>query len=132
MLKISSQCRILQAFGGLSASFAVLCSAWLSHAGKSLPANVQNSLELALLFAFIHSLAIFIVVILVNQSQRKTVLLSGYFFAFGILAFSGLLILKAFIVIGELSKLTPFGGSAFAIGWLLLAFAPNKLGNKNL
>ncbi|MDG1732116.1 MAG: DUF423 domain-containing protein [Thalassotalea sp.] len=118
--------RIIQAFGGIFAAIAVLLSAWLSHAGKELPLASQNNIETSLLFAFIHVLAIFIVVILFNQTKRVALLYSGYLFLFGICAFSGVLILKAFVAVGVLAKLTPIGGMAFVLGWLILAFVQPK------
>ncbi|MEW6996503.1 DUF423 domain-containing protein [Colwelliaceae bacterium BS250] len=125
------QLRILLVFSGLCAAFAVLLSAWLSHAGKALPIASQNNIETALLFVFIHVLAILAVVILFNQSGRKLLLLSGYLFVFGIVAFSGVLILKAFVAIGVLAKLTPIGGMALVFGWLVLAFVqPATIGKK--
>ncbi|TRX57075.1 DUF423 domain-containing protein [Thalassomonas sp. M1454] len=126
MITINTRIRILQAFAGIFAAIAVLLSAWLSHAGKELPLVSQNNIETALLFAFIHVLAIFIVVIAYNQSQRAVLVNCGYLFLFGIIAFSGVLILKVFVAVGALSKLTPIGGMAFVLGWLILAFVQLK------
>lgn len=112
--------KVLQLFSGIVASIAVLSSAWLSHAGNSLPDAIQQNLYIAIIFAFIHVVAIFIVVVLFHQLQRRSLIISGYFFAFGILAFSGLIFCKAFIDIGLLAKLTPLGGMSFVFGWLIL------------
>lgn len=116
--------RFIQLFAGLSAAFGVLCSAWLSHAGKTLPVASQNNIETAILFLFIHVIAIFLTVIMYHQRPHKLLLVSGSLFAFGIVTFSGLLIFKAFIDIGMLAKLTPMGGMSFVFAWLGLGIIP--------
>ncbi len=113
-------CKFLQLFSGIVGAVTVLFSAWLSHGGKSLPPEQLHNAYLAVIFAFIHVIAIFIVVILFHQLQRRILLISGALFAFGIVTFSGFIILKTFVSIGVLSKLTPLGGMAFVFAWLLL------------
>ncbi|WP_371372700.1 DUF423 domain-containing protein [Thalassotalea aquiviva] len=115
----------LQLFSGFCGAISVLAYAWLSHAQHGLVSKQIMSLETALLFAFIHLLAIFIVVLLYLQTRVKQYLLSGYLFAFGIIGFSGVIFLKTFLISG-LGIITPIGGMAFAFGWLILGLASNK------
>ena len=128
--------RILSTFSGIIAAACVLLSAWLSHAGDKLSLHQVSNLETALLFAFIHSIAIFIAVLLFNQTNQRLCQYAASLFGFGLLSFCGLIILKTFISIGMLSKLTPMGGIAFALGWIVLGVAsaktnPNIIGNKD-
>ncbi|WNC73723.1 DUF423 domain-containing protein [Thalassotalea psychrophila] len=117
---------ILSTFSGIIAAACVLMAAWLSHSGDKLSLQQVSNLETALLFAFIHSIAIFIAVLLFNQTKHKLCQYAACLFGFGLLSFCGLIILKTFLPIGMLSKLTPMGGIAFALGWIVLGFAGSK------
>lgn len=120
--------RILSTFSGIIAASCILLSAWLSHSGDNLSLKQISNLETALLFAFIHSIAIFIAVLFFNQTKHKLCQYAACLFGFGLLSFCGLIILKTFLPIGMLSTLTPVGGIAFAFGWIVLGFAGAKLG----
>ncbi|KGJ91050.1 DUF423 domain-containing protein [Thalassotalea sp. ND16A] len=123
--------RYFQAFAGIMAAISVLLSAWLSHSKGTLSLIQVKNIETALLFAFIHSIAIFICVLLhrLNSQQRldKLSVCAASLFTFGIVCFSGLITVKQFITIGMLAKLTPLGGMALALGWLVLGFASTKV-----
>ncbi|ADE15978.1 protein of unknown function DUF423 [Nitrosococcus halophilus Nc 4] len=53
---------------------------------------------------------------------------SGILMFIGILLFSGSLYLLAFTKLGWLGAVTPFGGTAFIIAWILLAVALLRTG----
>jgi len=122
-------CRFLFIFVGISGAFAVLFSAWLSHAGSALAVLDQRRLIIALAMQFIHTLILVIVLIWVfinaqrqaNLRVNKFLLITAYCFALGILCFSGVLYLKTFHLLSFFGKLAPFGGSTLALGWLMLA-----------
>lgn len=122
----------LQLFAGIIAAISVLMSAWLSHAANQLSFIQVDSAKSALLFAFLHCLAIFICGLLhqLNQHSQRLLVIAGSLFAFGLFSFSGLILLKIFISIGALSKLSPLGGMAFTLGWLILGFASMKTTGK--
>lgn len=124
----------LQLFAGIIAAISVLTSAWLSHAANKLSFTQVDNAKIALLFAFLHCLAIFICGLLhqINhhQNPRRLLVIAGTLFAFGLVNFSGLILLKTFISIGVWSKLTPLGGMAFTIGWLILGFTSMKTTGK--
>ena len=118
-------------FVGLSGAFAVLFSAWLSHAGKSLPAEDIQRIVIALAIQFVHTLVLLITLIWLkiqlNVSRTsKALLIAIYCFILGIFLFSGLLYMKTFIPIGFLGKLTPFGGISLTLGWIMLAIAAKE------
>ncbi|MFW9784013.1 MAG: DUF423 domain-containing protein, partial [Candidatus Heimdallarchaeota archaeon] len=70
-----------------------------------------------------HSIALIIVSILLSQRTLKALNIAGWCFLIGIAAFSGSLYLIVFTGIRELGWIAPFGGIAFVIGWLCLAYA---------
>ena len=72
--------------------------------------------ETATLYHLIHGLAMFVV------AMRSRAI--GYFwFLGGILLFSGSLYILALTNITKLGAITPFGGTAFLIGWASWIFA---------
>ncbi len=132
-LVIDKQLKFLFAFVGISGAFSVLFSAWLAHAGSALLFDEQRRLVIAVAMQFIHTLALFIVLVwlkltLENSTVDKVLiksiyalLISAYCFFLGILFFSGALYFKTFHLLPFFGKLAPFGGSTLALGWLMLA-----------
>lgn len=126
----------LQLFAGIIAAISVLMSAWLSHATNKLSFTQVDNAKTALLFAFLHCLAIFVCGILQHlnhhQTQQRLLLCAGCLFALGLVSFSGVILLKTFVSIGAWSKLTPIGGMAFTMGWLILGVASMKTTGKKI
>jgi uncharacterized membrane protein YgdD (TMEM256/DUF423 family) len=93
--------------------------------------------QTGILYQFIHTLALLAVGLWLER-QPASLLLSraALFFGIGITLFSGSLFLLACRdliavpagVIRVLGPITPLGGLAFIIGWLLLAFAAARKG----
>jgi uncharacterized membrane protein YgdD (TMEM256/DUF423 family) len=114
---------ILMVFVGISGCFSVLFGAWLAHAGQGLTESTQSSLATALQYQLFHTLALFGCTILASiKSPSKILLAACLGYVLGILCFSGTIYIKSFFELPILAKLTPFGGIAFALAWLLLAF----------
>ncbi|MEI6893122.1 MAG: DUF423 domain-containing protein [Colwellia sp.] len=119
--------RSMMVFVGISGCFSVLFGAWLAHGGQTLSLTVQSSLATALQYQFIHTLALFISLVWLKSSKPSKVLFSACIaFVTGILCFCGVIYIKAFfeliVLLPIIGKLTPVGGIAFAVAWLLLAF----------
>ena len=119
--------RSLMIFVGISGCFSVLFGAWLAHATQALPVNVQSNLATALQYQFFHTLALFVTLVWLKTAKQSKVLISACIaFVTGILCFCGVIYIKTFfefsLFLSVFGKLTPFGGIAFATGWLLLAF----------
>jgi len=107
---------------GISGCFSVLFGAWLAHGGQALPINVQSSLATALQYQFIHTLALLATLVWLKTTKPSKVLLAASIaFVAGILCFCGTIYIKSFFELAVIGKLTPFGGIAFALAWLLLA-----------
>ncbi len=114
--------KLMMVFVGISGCFSVLCGAWLAHAGQALPLNVQSSLSTALQYQFFHTLALLACLVWVKTAKASKILVAVCIgFVIGILCFSGTIYIKSFFDFGFIGKLTPFGGIAFTIAWLLLA-----------
>lgn len=110
-------------FVGISGCFSVLFGAWLAHSSQTLPVTVQSSLATALQYQFFHTLALFSTLVWLKTTKPSKVLLSASLaFVIGILCFSGVIYIKSFFEIAAIGKITPFGGIALALAWLLLAF----------
>lgn len=79
--------------------------------------------ETAVKYQFYHTLAIFLVGILQSRTASNKVLHSSiYAFLIGIIVFSGSLYILSTTGITWLGAITPLGGLAFIIGWILLFF----------
>ena len=119
--------KLLTIFIGISGCFSVLFGAWLAHGGQHLPEALQSRLSTALLYQFIHTLALIVTIILYRLERSVLSLVAATFFALGIILFSGSLYIKTFFDAVMIGKLAPSGGLSFALAWLLLGFAGTKM-----
>jgi uncharacterized membrane protein YgdD (TMEM256/DUF423 family) len=78
----------------------------------------------AVLYHFLHALGLLIVSVLPKVGALSTESANSvcWLLAAGILIFSGSLYVLAISGVGILGAITPFGGVAFILGWLLLAW----------
>jgi len=74
----------------------------------------------AVLYHFIHGLALFVVAWLSAQQSDPKVQTAGIFFLLGIVLFSGSLYLLSVTQIKWLGAITPLGGLSFLAGWIFL------------
>lgn len=81
----------------------------------------QDTFETAVNYHFYHVFAIFGTAILLNTFPEKTLLKKSiWLFFIGIIIFSGSLYTLALTGINILGAITPLGGVAFILGWILL------------
>jgi uncharacterized membrane protein YgdD (TMEM256/DUF423 family) len=114
---------------------AVMLGAFGAHALKSKLDDYQHAIfEKAVSYQFYHVAALLAVAFLSSKIESKTLLYSGWFFAAGILFFSGSLYLLATrSLLGMdaltpiLGPITPLGGLCFIVGWVLLILSFTKL-----
>ncbi|MAX25422.1 MAG: hypothetical protein CMJ19_13055 [Phycisphaeraceae bacterium] len=71
-------------------------------------------------YHLIHTLAIFGTALASARLRKNTVVLAGWFFAAGILIFSGSLYTMVLTGKTWLGAITPIGGVSLIVGWLLL------------
>jgi uncharacterized membrane protein YgdD (TMEM256/DUF423 family) len=87
----------------------------------------MSAIRTALLYQFLHTLALLGIIALPDNlldQQRQT--WAAYFLLIGMLLFSGSLYLLVFTGISMLGMVTPMGGCALIIGWLLLFSAAKR------
>jgi uncharacterized membrane protein YgdD (TMEM256/DUF423 family) len=107
---------------------------WLAKNGSMVPIERLTAWEKAVRYQMYHAFALFFVAWAITQwwDQAKTLKAAGWFFMLGTILFSGSLYILVFTGtltvkgIGFLVYLTPAGGVAYMIGWLLLMKAAWK------
>jgi uncharacterized membrane protein YgdD (TMEM256/DUF423 family) len=115
--------RIIAVCGAL----AVALGAFAAHGLKPhLSPELMQTYQTAVQYHFIHTLALLAIINL--PFGERQLLWVARSFLLGIILFSGSLYAIALTGIGTIGILTPFGGSAFICGWLLLitAKSPKK------
>jgi uncharacterized membrane protein YgdD (TMEM256/DUF423 family) len=106
----------------LLGSLSVALGAFGAHAlrgriEESLLANYQTGVS----YMFYHTLALFITVSALSKWPASSLpVWAGWLFVAGIVIFSGSLFVMAFTGLRWLGAITPIGGVAFIVGWLLL------------
>ena len=106
-------------------ALAVGMGAFGAHGLKArLDAYHLDIYKTAVLYHFLHALGMLIVATLPRTGSVSAESASSvcWLLAAGILIFSGSLYLLAVTGVAVLGAITPFGGVAFILGWLLLAW----------
>jgi uncharacterized membrane protein YgdD (TMEM256/DUF423 family) len=109
--------------GALLGALAVGAGAFGAHALKDrVAADLAATYELAVRYQMYHALALLAVGILSTRFPGWTVHLAGWLFLGGTLIFSGTLYVLVLTGLRWLGAITPIGGTALLLGWLLLAW----------
>lgn len=119
--------RLAGILGSFLAGLAVAAGAFGAHALRArLEPRDLEIFETAARYQMYHGLALLIVAWLIAQGVNAAA--AGWAFTIGSVIFSGSLYLMVFTGQRWLGAITPLGGVAFLIGWLLtgLAFARLK------
>ena len=117
--------RIWTAFAALNGAVAVGAGAYASH-GLAGDPRAQELFRLAGQYQMWHALALVALVVLVRRAggtARLALRLAGWLFVAGILLFSGTLYALATTGPLPVGMTAPLGGSAFMLGWVVLAVA---------
>lgn len=103
----------------ISGALLVLLGAFAAHGLEGhLTPEQRATYDTAVLYHAVHTLAL---LGLLNLTVDSLWLVrSAWCFAIGIVLFSGSLYALAITGISQLGIITPFGGGAFILGWLLL------------
>ncbi|TNF92185.1 MAG: DUF423 domain-containing protein [Gammaproteobacteria bacterium] len=109
--------------GALLAMLAVILGAFGAHAlKKTLTDDMLTVYKTAVDYHFIHALGIILIGILIKQNPESTLLFaSAVSLIIGVVVFSGSLYALSLTETRILGMITPLGGLAFIIGWLLMA-----------
>jgi len=120
--------RYLLIGGSLFAALAVILGAFGAHGLKKvLTEEMMIVYNTAVDYHFIHALGILLVGLLhQHYPESRFMLWAGVSLLVGILLFSGSLYVMSITEIKKLGMITPLGGLAFIIGWLLFAIGVYK------
>ena len=109
--------------GAISAFIAVAAGAFGAHALKDFfSADRLAVWETAARYQMYHALGLMIVAYLAAQKAAGPARIGGWLFVIGTVLFSGSLYTLVLTDIRILGAVTPFGGVAFLVGWLTLAW----------
>ena len=114
---------------GISGAVCVMLGAFAAHGLEGrLSERYMDVFQTAVFYQLVHTLALLGLICLPDQLVNPKVRYwAAISFALGILIFSGSLYLLVFTHIGALGMITPIGGSAFIVGWLLLFFIAKRV-----
>jgi uncharacterized membrane protein YgdD (TMEM256/DUF423 family) len=117
---------MLAAFFGFT---GVGLGAFAAHGLKNrLSAEYLAIFHTGVMYQLVHTLALLAVALLAVQIPGRLMTWAGISFVIGILLFSGSLYLLTLTGVTQLGIITPFGGLAFLMGWLMLGLAAWRLG----
>ncbi len=109
--------------GGLLGSLGVAAGAFGAHGLRArVTPEMLAVFETGVRYHLIHALALLAVAWASTRWSSAAIRAAGWLFVAGILLFSGSLYALTLTGIRGLGAVTPFGGAAFILGWLLLAW----------
>lgn len=109
--------------GSISAFLAVALGAFGAHGLKErLTPEMFNIFEVGVRYHMYHALALLAVAWTSTRWPGGSVTAAGWLFLAGTIIFSGSLYLLSLTGLRWLGAITPVGGLAFLLGWLLLAW----------
>lgn len=116
--------------GSLNAFLGVALGAFGAHGLKAkIPPEMLTVWNTAVQYHLVHALGLLVIGILCHLVPGSlSVRAAGWLIFLGILLFSGSLYIMVLTGIRDLGMITPIGGVAFLIGWLLLAVASLRQG----
>lgn len=121
--------RVLAILGALSAAFSVSAGAFGAHALKArLAPELLDVFETGARYQMFHALGMLAIAAFAARSPappRALAWAGGLLFA-GTVLFSGSLYLIALTGVRPLGLVTPFGGVAFIVGWVILALEARR------
>lgn len=112
------------AAGALNGALAVMAGAFGAHGLKAkLTPELLATWGTGAEYHMYHALALVLVGIVAGATPTGTVNGAGIAMLVGIVLFSGSLYVLALTGVKTLGAITPLGGVAFIVGWLMLAYA---------
>jgi uncharacterized membrane protein YgdD (TMEM256/DUF423 family) len=117
--------KIFVVLGSLSAFLGVGLGAFGAHGLKTkVSPEMLTVWETGVLYHLIHAIGLLLVGILCHlMPEAAMVRNAGWAILLGTVLFSGSLYLLVLTGVKPLGMITPFGGIAFLVGWLLLGIA---------
>ena len=116
--------RLFFILGAVFAFLGVAAGAFGAHMLKSrISTEMLSVFEVGVRYQMYHAFALMATAWLQSQWPSLPGIISGWLFALGIMLFSGSLYLLSIGGIPWLGAITPLGGVAFMLGWLMVIFA---------
>jgi uncharacterized membrane protein YgdD (TMEM256/DUF423 family) len=117
--------KIFVVLGSLSAFLGVGLGAFGAHGLKTkVTPEMLAVWQTGVLYHLVHALGLLLIGILCHlMPETATVRNAGWAILLGTVLFSGSLYLLVLTGVKPLGMITPFGGIAFLVGWLLLGVA---------
>jgi len=120
--------RRLLILASFTLALAVATGAFGAHGLRAMVSPAQLAVwQTAVLYHLIHGLGLFVIAALAAQlgglSGSRPLRLAVWCLLLGVIVFSGSLYLLVLTNTPWLGAITPIGGAAFILGWLLLALA---------
>ena len=109
---------------GLFGAVGVAAGAYASHGLARLVDEVKliEYFELAALYQLVHAVALLGLALAASyRPLHLGAVIAGLFFTAGVVLFSGSLYLRVLTGLPDWGALTPLGGSALILGWLVIA-----------
>ena len=122
--------------GVIFSLFSVIFGAFGAHALKAkISADMMAVFETAVQYQMFHALALILLGLLLHAfantgQQIKRFKLAGNLFLIGLVLFCGSLYVLSISGVKILGAITPLGGLAFILGWLILLIALTKNSEK--
>lgn len=102
----------------------VALGAFGAHALKGrLTEGALAAYQTGIQYHLLHALALLLCATLMTRVNHSGLVAAGWFFAAGVVLFSGSLYALAVTGVRALGAITPLGGLAFLVGWACLAWA---------
>ncbi len=115
--------RVFFVLGSVFAGLAVLFGAFGAHALRdSLSPEDLATFEVGVRYQMYHALGLLATAWAVARWEASTAVAAGWFFVAGIIVFSGSLYFLVLTGPRWLGAVTPVGGVALVVGWVLLAW----------
>jgi len=113
--------------GAIGGFLSVGFGAFGAHAIKNnISPDLMTIYQTAVDYQFFHSLGLILIGLIFQQHQQKLIKTAGWLMIVGMVIFSGSLYVLSLTGIRWLGAITPVGGTAFIIAWLLLAIGTIK------
>jgi len=113
--------RLFSAAGALLAAISVISGAFGAHMLKGrLSPDLLASFETGARYQMYHALALFAAAWAYSRFPCPSIQIAGFLFIAGTLVFSGSLYVLTLSGMRWWGAVTPFGGTALILGWILL------------
>ncbi|MUK89601.1 DUF423 domain-containing protein [Ornithinibacillus sp. L9] len=113
--------------GAINGFLAVALGAFGAHGLEGrISEKALNTWEKAVNYQMFHTMALLVTGLLISKIENVSVMWAGWIFFIGIILFSGSLYIYSVSGIKTFAMITPLGGVAFLIGWVLVGYAVVK------